>query len=171
MPKDIYCDAEWSLRSGVYSPHCRHCRQTARVCRANCAGTGSGPIRTAYTRKSAASVDGATVGWALAAIDSSAWLRSSGSLPDCSASTRNACSAWACASSLKREGRQNANPVALAGRITTAAPIPTHRRSLHQLEAHQALKVFPGPSALKHCRPHVPLQFRHLASRSSAPTG
>jgi len=61
-----------------------------------------------------------------------AWLRSFGSLPDCSASTRNACSAWACASSLKREGRQNANPVALAGRITTAAPIPTHRRSLHQ---------------------------------------
>lgn len=39
------------------------------------------------------------------------------------------------------------------------------------LEAYQALKVFPGPSALKPCRPQVPLQFRHLASRSSAPTG
>ena len=40
-----------------------------------------------------------------------------------------------------------------------------------RLEAYQALKVFPGPSSLKPCRPQVPLQFRHLASRSSAPTG
>ena len=101
----------------------------------------------------------------------SAWLRSSGTLPDCSASTRNACSAWAYASSLKREGRQSANPVALAGRITTAAPIQPIGAVSNRLEAYQALKVFSGPSALKPCRPPVPSQFRHLASRSSAPTG
>ena len=168
MPKDIYCVAEWSLRSGVYSPHYR---QTARVCRVIWPELGAVPsVQRKLVRVAHPSTVRRWVGRLLqliAPLGSEALAACRIAVPRPEMRVRLGLALHPSSAKVARTRTlwHSREELRL---LRQSQPIGAVSISL---EAYLELKVFPGPSALKPCRPQVPLQFRPLASRNSAPTG
>ena len=168
VPKDIYCVAEWSLRSGVYSRTVGKRRGFVVLIGPELGAVPS--VQRILVKVPHPSTVRRWVGRLLQLIA----LLGSEALAACRIAVPRP-------EMRVRLGLALHPSSAKVDRTRTLWHSREELRLLRQsqhigavsisLEAYQALKVFPGPSALKPCRPHVPLQFRHLASRSSAPTG